>query len=302
MPGTPTSRGLVTLATSDVITSFATTINTVTSSVDTALSNTLQFYNYVVANAAARNALTGMVDGSLCFQTDNNELWYYDYNGGVSAQWRLWSRPKTAYTASIGSAGGSTAASTTGSYAVSNGICYVEVDYPVTSTTNLFVGSATITGASGNGTTATYTFASHPFIVGQQITVSGITSPTGLNGTFIITSATATSVTVANTTSGTGSLAGATAVTSNAAISMPIPYANFKGTQFQQIAGNAAFFNASNSQSHLGQAMWLTASTVAPMYQGTRGQLTNPATATGNPLTEAWAVGDRIQLSMAYPI
>jgi hypothetical protein len=58
----------------------------------------------------------------------------------------------------------------------------------------------TVTGASGNGTTATLTFTG-PFIfnVNQRITVSGV-NPSGYNGTYVVTAATSTSVSYASST------------------------------------------------------------------------------------------------------
>ena len=60
-----------------------------------------------------------------------------------------------------------------------------------------------VTGASGNGTTVTLTFAG-PFIfnVNQAILVSGI-NPNGYNGTYVVTAATSTSVSFASTTTTT---------------------------------------------------------------------------------------------------
>ena len=57
-----------------------------------------------------------------------------------------------------------------------------------------------VTGASGNGTTATLTFTG-PFIfnVNQRITVSSV-NPSGYNGTYVVTAATSTSVSYANVT------------------------------------------------------------------------------------------------------
>jgi hypothetical protein len=298
MPGTPTSRGLTTLATSDVITSFATTINSVTTSVNTALVNTLQFYNYTAANAAARNAITGMVDGSLCFQTDTNELWYYDTG---TTTWRILQRPKTAYTYALGGVGGTTAQSQSGFYAISGGICYVEVDYAITNTTNAFVSTATATSASGNGTTVTYTLAAHPFVPGQQVSITGFTSTQyNLTNVTIVTT-TSTTFTVAN--GATGASSGSGTVTSNYPIfTLPIAYANYANAPRVQMAGECSFLNVSTGASHLGTSMWMSATTVTPMFVGTNGLLNPPRTTTGNPLTEAWAVGDRIQLSFAYPV
>ena len=66
------------------------------------------------------------------------------------------------------------------------------------------------TGASGNGTTATLTFATPNtpvYTVGTQITVSGVT-PSGYNGTYTVTASSNGSVSYANTTTGTQTVAG----------------------------------------------------------------------------------------------
>jgi hypothetical protein len=69
------------------------------------------------------------------------------------------------------------------------------------------VGGAT-TAASGDGTTATLTTTSnHGFAVGDRITVAGVT-PTGYNGTFIVTAAATNSVSYANATTGAQTVAG----------------------------------------------------------------------------------------------
>ena len=60
-----------------------------------------------------------------------------------------------------------------------------------------------VTGASGNGTTVTLTFAG-PFIfnVNQAILVNGV-NPNGYNGTYVVTAATSTSVSFASATTTT---------------------------------------------------------------------------------------------------
>jgi hypothetical protein len=66
------------------------------------------------------------------------------------------------------------------------------------------------TAASGTGTAATLTFATvtnQPYDIGQTITVSGVT-PTGYNGTYVLTGVTATTVVYANTTTGAQTVAG----------------------------------------------------------------------------------------------
>ena len=60
----------------------------------------------------------------------------------------------------------------------------------------------TVTGASGDGTTATLTFATQtsvPYVTGDSIVISGVT-PTGYNGTYVVTACTTTSVSYLNTT------------------------------------------------------------------------------------------------------
>lgn len=70
--------------------------------------------------------------------------------------------------------------------------------------------ATTTTGASGTGTVATLTFATQetvPYPVGSSITVSGIT-PSGYNGTYVVTACTTSSVSYASTSTGTQTAAG----------------------------------------------------------------------------------------------
>jgi hypothetical protein len=61
-------------------------------------------------------------------------------------------------------------------------------------------GPITVTGASGNGTTVTLTYATpFTFLTGQKIIVSNIV-PSGYNGTYIVTGTTPNSVSYANAT------------------------------------------------------------------------------------------------------
>ena len=70
---------------------------------------------------------------------------------------------------------------------------------------------STITAASGNGTTITYTTStSHALLASQSITVEGVGLTTGYNGTFTInTVPTVTTFTVSNSTSGSATFSGA---------------------------------------------------------------------------------------------
>ena len=78
--------------------------------------------------------------------------------------------------------------------------------------------SVAVTGASGNGTTATLTFALQNvqvFFAGMSVTIAGMT-PSGYNGTYTITAATTTSISYANATTGFTSGGTITAPTVNA--------------------------------------------------------------------------------------
>ena len=71
----------------------------------------------------------------------------------------------------------------------------------------------TITGASGTGSIATLTYAgTYVFPIGSTIVVSGVT-PSGYNGTYVVTASAAGSVSFANTT--TGSATGTPGTISN---------------------------------------------------------------------------------------
>lgn len=88
----------------------------------------------------------------------------------------------------------------------------------VSGTTIYFSPSLVVTAASGNGTSATLTFATqtaNPFAVGQTIIVTGL-NVLGYNGIYTVTSVTTSTVSYANST--TGSINGNGAVTSNVAI------------------------------------------------------------------------------------
>ena len=83
-------------------------------------------------------------------------------------------------------------------------------------------GSATTTGASGTGTTATLTFAAVPTApyVGSVVTVNGVT-PAGYNGSYTVTASSTTSVSYANTTTGSQTVAGTAVFATSAETSAP---------------------------------------------------------------------------------
>jgi hypothetical protein len=70
------------------------------------------------------------------------------------------------------------------------------------------------TGASGTSTVATITFATQAsaYAVGSYVTVAGVT-PTGYNGTYLVTASTTGSVSYASTTTGSQTVAGTVAAT-----------------------------------------------------------------------------------------
>ena len=222
MPGTTTTRNLTTLLTADVVTSFASTINSVTTSVEAELNRTVAFYNYSVANATARAALVSPADGSVCFQTDTNEYWYYD---ATALAWVLWYKPKTSFIPTVANFGATPTVNA--SYMVSGGICYYDVDITITSLTGLFSATPTITVPITNS-------------------INGYT----------------------------------------------------KGTS------SVVYTNASIPDYHIGVAMFAsTGTSITPWYvTSVNGRLVRPAAASGNPFTEAWAVGDKVTISVAYAV
>lgn len=71
-------------------------------------------------------------------------------------------------------------------------------------------GQVAVTAATGNGSTATLTFATQtftPYDVGQVVTIAGMT-PSGYNGVKTITGATASTISYASTTTGSMTVAG----------------------------------------------------------------------------------------------
>ena len=91
---------------------------------------------------------------------------------------------------------------------IENGGAYYDVT-PIRRDVTLTKISLVTTGASGNGTTATITFATQSSApsVGSSVTVSGVT-PVGYNGTFTTTATSTSSVSYASATTGSQTVAG----------------------------------------------------------------------------------------------
>ena len=107
---------------------------------------------------------------------------------------------ESAYTDTAGSTG--TVTFTSG---VSLGTIVTIISFKSVSNLNL-----NTTATSGNGTTATLSFATRslaPFTVGQVIQVAGVT-PAGYNGTYTVTDCTTSTVSYANTTTGSQTVSG----------------------------------------------------------------------------------------------
>ena len=172
------------------------------------------------------------------------------------------------------------------------------------------LGSYAITGVASSGTTATLTFATTTtvnFAVGQVITVTGIT-PTGYNGDYIVTAATAT--TVQYTTSGSnlgssGFASGAGSVISNVYtyISANISGSG-AGSTWQTKTSMGTNFSVS-STSITGTNNLVTLSTVSNLTAGnvitfsgsTFGNISTSATYT---ITEV--VGSTVSISATSPL
>jgi len=76
--------------------------------------------------------------------------------------------------------------------------------------TNSTTVTTAVTGGSGTGSTVTLTFATQntqPYQPGQTVTISGMT-PSGFNGTYVLSAATTSSISYANTTTGNSSVNG----------------------------------------------------------------------------------------------
>ena len=147
--------------------------------------------------------------------------------------------------------------------------------------------SLTITGATGNGSVATLTFATQPavpFAAGQKIVVSGVTN-TGYNGTYTVTASNTTSVSYANTTSagstgGTVSALRGIATFDQSQFTVTNGFVGLKDngislTKLQQINGGTILGNSSGSAGNVSAISYST------VTSGGGALLTSEYTSTG---------------------
>ena len=122
------------------------------------------------------------------------------------------------------------------------------------------------TGASGTGATATITFAtqpSSPFSVGDTITVSNMV-PATYNGTFVVTGATASSVSYASTATGSQTQAGMISVTYY--ISNCYREVVHNSKTYQALAGFLSVSEIQNNISNANDEIQVSLSAIPPNY------------------------------------
>jgi len=122
------------------------------------------------------------------------------------------------------------------------------------------------TGASGTGSTATITFAtqpSSPFAVGDTITVSNMV-PAAYNGTFVVTGATASSVSYASTATGSQTQAGMISVTYY--ISNCYREVTHNSKTYQALAGFLTVSEIQNNISNANDEIQVSLSAIPPNY------------------------------------
>jgi len=188
---------------------------------------------------------------------------------GVGGQWIVANGASGSYTVTIASLGGGTsvvvsqgvitqivsdgtniknvstyAAGSTNQLQYNNGGLFAASSNLTYDTSKLTVNATLFntTGTSGNGTTATVTFSgTFVYPVGSQITIYGVT-PTRYNGTYTVTASSAGSVSFANTTTGSQTVAGV--IASNGTLILT-------GTPFTALAlrdgGDLVFYNSANT-------------------------------------------------------
>lgn len=122
------------------------------------------------------------------------------------------------------------------------------------------------TGVSGTGSTATITFAtqaSSPFAVGDTITVSNMV-PAAYNGTFVVTGATASSVSYASTATGSQTQAGMISVTYYISNCYREVFHNSK--TYQALAGFLTVSEIQNNISNANDEIQVSLSAIPPNY------------------------------------
>lgn len=100
----------------------------------------------------------------------------------------------------------------------------------------------TTTAAAGSGGTATLTFATQtdaPFMIGDSITVAGVT-PAGYNGSFVVTVVTATTIQYANATTGAQTVAGTITTPGTLANTVVDGNIEFDSTDFYYSSGTGS--------------------------------------------------------------
>ena len=124
------------------------------------------------------------------------------------------------------------------------------------------------TGASGTGSTATITFAtqpSSPFSIGDTITVSNMV-PATYNGTFVVTGATASSVSYASTATGSQTQAGMISVTYYISNCYREVLNNNNNKTYQALAGFLTVSEIQNNISNANDEIQVSLSAIPPNY------------------------------------
>jgi len=171
---------------------------------------------YTPGNAILTPVLTNSptVVTTVVSGVDNLQLGLvYPTDPGTSGSVTTTTNATASITSSTISSGGVLTVGTVGSGTVAVGM--ILTGGPSSGSGIAQISSYATTATSGNGTTATITFAAQsfvPYAVGQTIFVSGVT-PTGYNGTYVVTAATTSSVSYSNTTTGSQTIAGTVAST-----------------------------------------------------------------------------------------
>jgi hypothetical protein len=220
-------------------------------------------------------------------------------------------------------ASGGTGSSTTTSAPASLGVIPA-ADLPTVG--DFLVGvntSLSVTGASGSGTAATITFATQtyaPFILGQTITISGI-SPSGYNASANVTAVTTSSVSYENTTTGTYVSGGTVAATvgnlpAAATVSANATASNIWRARYNTLSGSAVTFTTVANAPYIGAVSFVVANAAhtltnnanltvqGGLYFATTGASGTGATATITFATQSvapYVIGQSITVSGVTP-